>query len=96
MQKDNIKGSLKHLQNVATEPSPRVWDRLEKQLNERKKEKQQRVFNFSVAAALILLSALVFTQLYNKPDTEVNTVHQWEKQTQDTLKVENTKPANDE
>ncbi len=87
MKNHKVKGRLSRLQDVESQPNPMVWNRLESKLNQNRKERNQKVFNFSVAAALVILSTVVASQFITTPEPEAQTAQQIEQVEKDSIQT---------
>ncbi len=85
MKSNKERGRLSGLQKVENQPNPIVWNRLESKLLQRRKEQNQRVFNISVAAALVIISTVVASQFITTPEPEAQTAQQIESVDKDSV-----------
>lgn len=70
MEDKYLKEKFQPLKKLEVNPSTRIWNQIDGNLKSRREKSFQRVFNFSVAAALILIFSILISQFFlQKPES---------------------------
>ncbi len=87
MEDKYLKEKFSSLKYMEKQPRTQLWSRLEKGLEEKRKQSFQKNFNFAVAASLLILFSIVLTQIFVNPSPEHETAMELFQTVKDSVKA---------